>query len=63
VLLVFCLLQDKQKETYIKTLKSITLCCSDHCLQFKPTQVTVNFEQGFQEGIKHTWADIKIVGC
>jgi len=61
--LVFYLLHDKQKETYIKTLKSITLYCSDHGLQFKPTQVTVDFVQGLEEGIKHTWADIKIVGC
>jgi len=49
--LVFCLLQDKQRETYIKSLKSITLYCSDHGLQLKPTQVTVDFEQGLQEGL------------
>jgi len=61
--LVFCLFQDKQKETYIKTLKPIILYCSDHGLQFKPTQVTVDFVEGQEEEIKHIWADIKIVGC
>jgi len=37
VSLVFCLLRDKQKDTYIKTLKLIILNWSDHGLQFKPT--------------------------
>lgn len=55
--------QNKQKDTYIKTLKSIILYCSDRDLQFKPTEVTVDFKLGLQVEIKHTWADIKNVGC
>jgi len=54
----------RKAKRYIKTFKSIICCYSDHYgLQFKPTKITVDFEQGLQERIiKHTWADIEIVG-
>jgi len=40
--LVFFLLQDKQTNTYITTLKSIILYFSDNRLHFDPTKVTVD---------------------
>jgi len=36
---ILSILQDKQKNTYIKTLKSIILYNSDHGLQFKKTKL------------------------
>jgi len=50
--LVFYQLQDEQKDTYTKTLKSINFYCSDNGLQFKPIKVTVDLRP-LQEGIKH----------
>lgn len=60
---MFCLLQDKQIDTCIKTSKTIILYFSDHGFQFQPTKITVDFEQGLQGEINHTLADIEIVGC
>lgn len=41
----------------------IIFCSDQRGLQFKPTKVTVDFEQELQEGIRNVWADIEIVGC
>lgn len=61
--MVIGLLQNKQKDNSIKTLKLIMLYFSEHGLQFKPTKVNVDFKQGLYEGIKHVWANTVTVGC
>lgn len=54
----FCLLQDQTKR-YLKDIPY----CSHHSLQFKSTQIIVDFEQSLQEGNKRAQTDITIIRC
>jgi DNA-binding protein Fis len=61
--LVFCLLKDKKKETYINAIKSVQEECLKRRLQLQPRWIVVDFEQSIHECIKIILPETKIVGC
>ncbi|XP_054260664.1 uncharacterized protein LOC128985298 [Macrosteles quadrilineatus] len=61
--LVFCLLKDKKKQTYIDAMKNVQEECLKRRLQLQPQWIVVDFEQSIHECIKIILPEAKIVGC
>lgn len=61
--LVFSLMKDKKKETYLKILQCIQDECGRRQLSFKPKTLVIDFEQSIHESVKIAFPSIKIVGC
>lgn len=61
--LVFCLLKDKNVETYQKSLWYVVQKCSDLNLTFGPRTITVDFEVPIRRAVLSVWPSVTIVMC
>lgn len=61
--LVFALLKDKKKDTYVNILESIQRECERRDLVFKPKTFVIDCESAIHESIKATFPAVNIVGC
>jgi hypothetical protein len=61
--LVFCLLKNKNYETYTQALKYIQNKCNEKNFNFDPKNVTVDFEISIHNAILSIWSSINIIGC
>lgn len=62
--LVFCLLPNKNKNTYLLALQIIARKCVDIIQQnFYPKQVVADFEQGIHGAVYSMWKNVTIIGC
>lgn len=61
--LVFCLLPNKSKESYLNSFKIIKEKCMDLGLTFLPNQIVVDFEYSIHQAIKEMWSSVTIIGC
>ena len=60
---VFCLLPNKRKETYVTMLQQIGEKCRKLGLQFSPTNIVVDFEIAVFSTIAEVFPAATIVGC
>ncbi|KAF0757884.1 Uncharacterized protein FWK35_00013416 [Aphis craccivora] len=61
--LVFCLLPDKNMNTYINTFKFIVDKCSSIHLRLLPKSVNIDFEKSILNSVNAIWPQTKIIGC
>lgn len=62
--LIFCLLPDKNKNTYSKLfLGLINQITTNFGLNWNPKEVYADFEIGIHLALKNVWPDVKISGC
>lgn len=61
--LVFSLIKDKKKETYLKIIQCVQDECRKRQLSFNPKTVVIDFEQSIHESIKVAFPSVKITGC
>lgn len=61
--LVFCLLPDKNMNTYMDTFKFIVDKCSSINLCLSPKSVTTDFEKAILHSVNEIWPQTKIIGC
>ncbi|KAE9539653.1 hypothetical protein AGLY_004905 [Aphis glycines] len=61
--LVFCLLPNKCKQTYIYVFRTISKKCKDLGLNFSPANITVDFERVIINAVSEMWTQTNISGC
>lgn len=59
----FCLLPNKEKQTYIKLFKSLKQSCSQNGCSLNMKTVVVDFEQAIHSSLLECFPDVTIVGC
>lgn len=61
---VFCLLPNKTKETYVLLFNSVICKCKELGLTFHPDKVVADFEIAIHEAIKSVWSEgVVLLGC
>lgn len=58
--LLFCLLPDKQAETYKKLFHVITNECK---FSLNIAEVVIDFEKAIHKAVEETWPNVRIIGC
>lgn len=61
--LVFLLLPDKKKETYIHAFSTLIQEADILGINLQPATVLADFDKGLQEGIQTVWPNVNVVGC
>lgn len=61
--LIFCLLPNKQEETYCILFRTIREKCLEQHLCFQPNHFVVDFERAIHNAIRVTWPNADIQGC
>ena len=61
--LVFLLLPDKKKETYIYAFSTLTEEAAKLHIHLQPTIALADFEEALQEGVQAVWSDVILIGC
>lgn len=60
---VFCLLQNKASDTYVKCFNILTSKCNDFGLSMQPNEIVVDFEKAIHNAINLVWPTSSIIGC
>ncbi|KAF0738333.1 MULE domain-containing protein, partial [Aphis craccivora] len=63
ILMFFCLLPNKYKQTYIYVFRAISKKCKDLGLNLSPTNITVDFERAIINAVSEMWMQTNISGC
>lgn len=61
--LAFCLLPNKDTETYAEAFRLIKERCEEMQVAFNPRRVIVDFEKGIHRALIKIWPSIIIIGC
>ena len=60
---VFCLLKDKKKTTYIQMFRLLVEKCNLLGYTLKPDKIVIDFEVSIHISVKEVWPDVKLIGC
>lgn len=61
--LVFLLLKDKKKQTYIDALRILKVECRKRCLRLNPSKIVIDFEISIHESVAAEFPEVNVVGC